>query len=72
MRIIEASQITDTIKEMCIEANHFLSEDMKTALCKAQEKDYFVNHCAERSRPVGFQSVRGSFGCGHFLVQWYG
>lgn len=39
MRIIEASQITDTIKEMCIEANHFLSEDMKTALCKAQEKE---------------------------------
>ena len=39
MRTIEVSQITDTIKEMCIEANHFLSEDMKEALCMAQEKE---------------------------------
>lgn len=39
MRIIEASQITDTIKEMCIEANHFLSEDMKEALENAQKKE---------------------------------
>lgn len=39
MRTIEVSQITDTIKEMCIEANHFLSEDMKEALCMAEEKE---------------------------------
>ena len=32
MRTIEVGQITETIKEMCIEANHFLSDDMKDAL----------------------------------------
>ncbi len=32
MRTIEVSTITDNIKEMCIEANHFLSEDMRQAL----------------------------------------
>lgn len=39
MRTIEATQITETIKEMCIEANHFLSEDMKDALWMAQKKE---------------------------------
>ena len=39
MRTIEVSLITDTIKEMCIEANHFLSEDMKEALCNARESE---------------------------------
>ena len=32
MRTIELQQITDIIKEMCIEANHFLSFDMDEAL----------------------------------------
>ena len=32
MRDISVKQITETIKEMCIEANHFLSDDMKNAL----------------------------------------
>ncbi len=32
MREIEAASITSAIKEMCIEANHFLSPDMKKAL----------------------------------------
>ena len=32
MRTITTSEITKNIKEMCIEANHFLSEDMKCAL----------------------------------------
>lgn len=32
MRIIDVKIITDNIKEMCIEANHFLSDDMKEAL----------------------------------------
>ena len=32
MRNIQVSEITKNIKEMCIEANHFLSEDMKCAL----------------------------------------
>lgn len=35
MRTIDVSVITDNIKEMCIEANHVLSEDMKKALDKA-------------------------------------
>ena len=35
MREIECSLITEQIKEMCIEATHFLSEDMKNALMKA-------------------------------------
>ena len=39
MKTIEVSRITETIKEMCIEANHFLSDDMKEALCHAQETE---------------------------------
>ena len=29
MKQISVSEVTKNIKEMCIEANHFLSEDMK-------------------------------------------
>ena len=29
MREVNVSIITDNIKEMCIEANHFLTDDMK-------------------------------------------
>ena len=36
---IDVSQITETVKEMCIQANHFLSEDMDIALKKATEKE---------------------------------
>ena len=39
MRTIELKKITDTIKEMCIEANHFLTEDMKQALVSAKESE---------------------------------
>jgi fumarate hydratase subunit alpha len=35
MRTIQVSVIADNIKEMCIEANHYLSEDMKTVMNKA-------------------------------------
>jgi len=35
MRNIEVNSITDTIAEMCIEANHFLTPDMKAALDSA-------------------------------------
>lgn len=35
MRTIQTSVITDAIKEMCIEANHFLSKDMKMVMNKA-------------------------------------
>jgi len=39
MRTIDVSLITENIKEMCIEANHFLSKDMECALQKAQEEE---------------------------------
>lgn len=39
MRTINCSEITKAVSEMCIEANHFLSEDMKQALVKAGEKE---------------------------------
>lgn len=42
MRTIELELITDTIKEMCIEANHFLTEDMKQALVSAKESEKSV------------------------------
>ncbi len=35
MRTIHVSEITQNIKEMCIEANHFLTQDMDDALKKA-------------------------------------
>ena len=34
-REFDVSLITENIAEMCIEANHFLSEDMKEALYAA-------------------------------------
>lgn len=39
MRTIQVGDITEHIKEMCIEANHFLTEDMKSALQNACEKE---------------------------------
>lgn len=39
MRTIDVGTITDTIKEMCIEANHFLTGDMKDALANAQSTE---------------------------------
>lgn len=32
MRTIDVSEITQNIKDMCVAANHFLSDDMKTAM----------------------------------------
>lgn len=39
MRVIEVSEITELIKEMCIEANHFLTSDMEAALQNAQKNE---------------------------------
>ena len=39
MRTIDVKAITENIKEMCIEANHFLSEDMKCALKTATKQE---------------------------------
>ena len=37
MREIEASKITEALRDMCIEASHYLSDDMKEALDKAAD-----------------------------------
>lgn len=39
MRNINVNEITRNIKEMCIEANHFLTEDMQQRLHKAAESE---------------------------------
>jgi fumarate hydratase subunit alpha len=39
IREIDTKNITDTIKEMCIEANHFLSKDMDDVLKKATSEE---------------------------------
>jgi fumarate hydratase subunit alpha len=39
MRKIHISQIIDTVKELCIEANYYLSKDIKNALCTAKEDE---------------------------------
>lgn len=46
MRTVQTSDITDNIKEMCIEANHFLSEDMKAVFNRA---------AGEEESPLGRQ-----------------
>lgn len=39
MKIIDTSEITQIIKEMCIEANHYLTPDMKKALENASDNE---------------------------------
>lgn len=39
MRTIEVTEITRNIREMCIEANHFLSKDMDEAMKRATEEE---------------------------------
>ena len=39
IRTIQTAEITRNIKEMCIEANHFLAEDMEHAMQKAAEEE---------------------------------
>ena len=39
MRTINVSVVTEAIAEMCVEANHFLSEDMRDALCVAAKEE---------------------------------
>ncbi len=39
MKIINTTTICDTVKQMCIQANHYLSSDMKSALNKAVETE---------------------------------
>ena len=39
MRDVNVSEITKNIKEMCIEANHFLSDDMAARMKKAVDEE---------------------------------
>ena len=39
MREINVDKITETVKEMCININHFLSDDMKDAYKTAYDKE---------------------------------
>lgn len=39
MRTVNVEEISKNIKEMCIEANHFLTDDMKEALVNAQDTE---------------------------------
>lgn len=39
MRTVNVADITQNIKEMCIESNHFLTKDMDEAMKKAAEKE---------------------------------
>ena len=38
MRTVQTSEITKNIREMCIEANHFLSDDMKKVFVELYKK----------------------------------
>ena len=39
MKVIQVEQIIDNIKEMCMEANYYLSEDMKKAVYEAADRE---------------------------------
>ena len=39
MRTLNVTEITDNIKEMCIEANHYLSEDMERVIRTAADRE---------------------------------
>ncbi len=39
LRTVQTSEITENIREMCIEANHFLSRDMREVFDQAAEKE---------------------------------
>ena len=39
MRTIETNEITRHIKEMCIEANHYLSDDMQEIFKQSAQKE---------------------------------
>ena len=72
MRTIPVSQITDAVKEMCIEANLFLTKDMEEALKQAQKSEEApLGHsvldqlCPESSdRRRGFHSDLSGYGNG--------
>ena len=60
MRKVDVTEITKNVKEMCIEANHFLSEDMKKVFNESVEKEesplgkQILNQLKEKA-PLGRQ-----------------
>lgn len=59
MRTLDVSRVVEAVKEMCIEANHFLSEDMSEAMRKAAEAEeaslgkQILNQLQENARIAG-------------------
>ncbi len=59
MRSLSVSRVVEAVKEMCIEANHFLSEDMTKAMQKAAEAEeaplgkQILNQLQENARIAG-------------------
>jgi fumarate hydratase subunit alpha len=41
MREVNVSKITETVKKLCIDANYFLSDDMRKRFAEAREKETF-------------------------------
>ena len=39
MRTVNISEVTDLVKDACIEANHFLSKDVEEKLCEAAKTE---------------------------------
>ena len=39
MKTIHVKEIIENVKEMCIEANHYLTDDMKQALKQSEKKE---------------------------------
>lgn len=63
MREVSVSTVTENIKEMCIEANHFLSEDMKRVFEEAVNKEeaplgrQILNQLEENLRIAGADMI---------------
>ncbi|HBA50348.1 MAG TPA: fumarate hydratase [Lachnospiraceae bacterium] len=59
MRSLSVSRVVEAVKEMCIEANHFLSKDMMEAMQKAAEAEeaplgkQILNQLQENARIAG-------------------
>ena len=64
MREIDVTLITKNVKEMCIEANHFLTPDMKEALNNCAQKEesdlgkQILNQLQENLKPLSYQGLK--------------
>lgn len=63
MRSLSVSRVVEAVKEMCIEANHFLSKDMMEAMQKAAEAEeaplgkQILNQLRENARIAGADMI---------------